>query len=308
MSQGERDKLEWLKRARDKVISQREAAEKIGVSERWVRKLLRRMKKQGDSVAVHGLRGRASNRKIAAQTQQRTIELLKQHHIRAGRETVRNWMMEAKLWRAKRQRIEKIHEWRQRRSRAGELVQWDTSEHAWLDRCAIRQALPERSRMSAAPQSGRCTTPPKTEARRPTGEEPVDEKLSLDQTGESRPVRHPGARRKGHAVGRASAARPASRSIYPKTAAPKLHPGSSATKNQNPRNRQLGARFDRGFGAFRFGASPVAAVFGSAPGSATSPKHRIHLKPRPQTPPSKQDISTWQRIGHFYLALTGTGD
>ena len=42
-------------------------------------------------------------------------------------------MVEGKLWRPKRQRIEKIHEWRQRRSRAGELVQWDTSEHAWLE-------------------------------------------------------------------------------------------------------------------------------------------------------------------------------
>lgn len=44
MSQEERDKLEWLKRTKDKVISQREAAERIGISERWVRKLLRRMK------------------------------------------------------------------------------------------------------------------------------------------------------------------------------------------------------------------------------------------------------------------------
>ena len=38
MSQEERDRLEWLKRARDKVISQRKAAERMGVSDRWVRK------------------------------------------------------------------------------------------------------------------------------------------------------------------------------------------------------------------------------------------------------------------------------
>ena len=78
MSQEERDKLEWLKRARDKVLSQREAAEKIGVSERWVRKLLKRMKQQGDRVVVHGLRGRASNRKIEAKTREQAIEILKQ--------------------------------------------------------------------------------------------------------------------------------------------------------------------------------------------------------------------------------------
>ena len=46
MSQEERDRLEWLKRAKDKVISQRKAAERMGVSDRWVRKLLQRMKRQ----------------------------------------------------------------------------------------------------------------------------------------------------------------------------------------------------------------------------------------------------------------------
>jgi hypothetical protein len=34
---------------------------------------------------------------------------------------------------AQSQGVEKIHTWRQRRSRVGELVQWDTSEHAWLE-------------------------------------------------------------------------------------------------------------------------------------------------------------------------------
>jgi DNA-binding Lrp family transcriptional regulator len=69
MSQQERDWLEWLKRARDKKMTQREAAERMGVSQRWVCKQLRRMKREGDGVVVHGLRGRASNRKIAAKVQ-----------------------------------------------------------------------------------------------------------------------------------------------------------------------------------------------------------------------------------------------
>ena len=56
MGQEERDKLEWLKRAKDKVISQRKAAERMGVSDRWVRKLLQRMKRQGDgAVGVRSL-------------------------------------------------------------------------------------------------------------------------------------------------------------------------------------------------------------------------------------------------------------
>lgn len=75
-------------------------------------------------------------------------------------------------------------------------------------------------------------------------------------------------------------------------------------KNQNPQNGHLMARFDWGSGAVCFGASPVAAVFGSAPGSATSPKHRLYSKPYPPAVFSKQDISTWLGIGHFYFALT----
>jgi len=78
MSQEERDKLEWLKRAKDKVISQRKAAERMGVSDRWVRRLLQRMKRQGDAAVVHGLRGRASNRKIATRVQAQVLEILKQ--------------------------------------------------------------------------------------------------------------------------------------------------------------------------------------------------------------------------------------
>ncbi len=151
MSQEERDKLEWLKRAKDGLISQREAANKMGVSDRWVRKLLKVMKKRGDGVVVHGLRGRASNRKIATQTQKRAIQLLQQpdwhdfgptyaseqlakrHGIELSDETLRKWMIEAGLWKPGARRLEEVHCWRPRRSAFGELVQWDTSEHDWLE-------------------------------------------------------------------------------------------------------------------------------------------------------------------------------
>ena len=43
MSQEERDDLDWLKRAKDGSISQREAAKKMGVSDRWVRTLVKRI-------------------------------------------------------------------------------------------------------------------------------------------------------------------------------------------------------------------------------------------------------------------------
>ena len=115
----------------------------------------------------------------------------------------------------------------------------------------------------------------------------------------------PGHRDKRQMERRAKPARRSSRLRYPKAAARRLHQSRSAHKNQNPQNGHLMARFDWGFGAICFGASPVAAVFGSAPGSATPPEHRIHSNPNPRTGPPKQDISTLLGIGHFYFALTG---
>lgn len=151
MSQQERDRLEWLKRAKDKTISQRKAAEKMEVSERWVRELLKGMKKRGDAVVVHGLRGRASNRRLPAETQRQALAILKQpewhdfgptfaaeqlwkrHQIQVSDETLRHWMIQAGLWKSRSQRMQEVHTWRPRRSGFGELVQWDTSEHDWLE-------------------------------------------------------------------------------------------------------------------------------------------------------------------------------
>jgi hypothetical protein len=151
MSQKERDWLEWLKRAKDRVITQRQAAEKMGVSDRWVRKLLVEMIREGDRVVVHGLRGRVSNRRIVEATRKQAIEFLRQPEwhdfgptfaseqlakrddIEASKETVRGWMMENGLWKSRPRKLSAVHSWRPRRSGYGELVQWDTSDHDWLE-------------------------------------------------------------------------------------------------------------------------------------------------------------------------------
>lgn len=151
MTQAERDRLVALKKAKKKLITQKQAAEELGITERHVRRLLRELKRRGDKAVVHALRGLPSNRKVKVETQREAMAILsqpvyrgfgptlaseylaKKHKIEVSRETIRQWMIEAKLWRARKQRVEKIHEWRPRRSRYGELVQWDTSDHDWLE-------------------------------------------------------------------------------------------------------------------------------------------------------------------------------
>ncbi|HTM12105.1 MAG TPA: ISNCY family transposase, partial [Bryobacteraceae bacterium] len=120
-------------------------------SVRQVKRLLVALKKRGDKVVIHGLRGQPSKRKIDEKMQRQAMkilsgeeyrgfgptlaseELARRHKIVASRETVRKWMMAEKLWRAGKRKIEQIHVMRPRRSRFGELVQWDTSDHDWLE-------------------------------------------------------------------------------------------------------------------------------------------------------------------------------
>lgn len=151
MTQVDRDRLVALKKAKKKLITQREAAEDLGLSIRHVKRLLYGLRKRGDKAVIHGLRGKPSNRKIDEGTERAAVKILsapvyagfgptlaseyleKKHGIPASKETVRQWMMRAKLWRGRRARAKEVHVWRPRRSRLGELVQWDTSDHDWLE-------------------------------------------------------------------------------------------------------------------------------------------------------------------------------
>jgi hypothetical protein len=151
MTQQDRDRLIALKKVKKGLITQQQAAEEIKQSDRHVRRLLVKLKKEGDAAVVHGLRGQPSNRKLDEAIQAKAVAILgqekyhgfgptlageylcKHHQITVSRETVRAWMIKALLWRPTKQRVEKVHLWRPRRSRCGELVQWDTSEHEWLE-------------------------------------------------------------------------------------------------------------------------------------------------------------------------------
>ena len=151
MTQGDRDRLVALKKSKKNLITQREAAAELELSIRQVQRLLNGLKQRGDKAVVHGLRGIPSNRRIDESVQGEAVKILsapvyegfgptlaaehlgKRHQIEASKETVRQWMIQAKLWRAKKEKVQRVHTWRPRRSRFGDLVQWDTSEHDWLE-------------------------------------------------------------------------------------------------------------------------------------------------------------------------------
>ncbi len=151
MTQADRDRLVTLRKTKKRLITQRQAAEDLGLSVRQVKRLIHALKKRGDKAVIHGLHGKPSNQRIAQSVEDEAIQILSadlykgfgptlaseyladQHDIEVSKETLRQWMIRAKLWRAKEQKVKAVHVWRPRRSRFGELVQWDTSEHDWLE-------------------------------------------------------------------------------------------------------------------------------------------------------------------------------
>src|SRR5882724_1404411 len=134
MSRKDRDRLKVLHEVRKRHITQVQAGKELAISPRWVRELLQRMKARGDRAVAHGLRGKRSNRRLPEATQARAVklfgeqkqarqwhdygptlaaeELAAEHGLKVGRETLRKWLGEAGLGKARRAGVERIPQWR----------------------------------------------------------------------------------------------------------------------------------------------------------------------------------------------------
>jgi len=149
LSQRERDRLKVLHEVQQKHLTQIAAATRLKVTDRQVRRMLGRIREHGDSALVHGLRGRPSNRKLAARFEEKVLTRVGQRYADFGptlaaehlakdgfpvsRETLRTWMTKAAFWHPRCQRVKKIHVWRERRASFGELVMQDSSPFRWLE-------------------------------------------------------------------------------------------------------------------------------------------------------------------------------
>jgi hypothetical protein len=67
--------------------------------------------------------------------------LQREHGFSYSVETLRGWMIDAGLWRARQRRAARVHSPRQRRECLGELVQIDGSHHDWLEGRAAKCCL-----------------------------------------------------------------------------------------------------------------------------------------------------------------------
>ena len=150
LSTKERERLKVLQQVEEGQLKQIEAAQRLRLTDRQVRRLQVRLRQEGDRGIVHRLRGRRSNRKIPEEQRAQVLRQLRQacyagfgptlaaeHLARQGmhvsRETLRNWMSTAGCWRVHRRDLRTVHVWRPRRSAFGELVMMDSSPYRWLE-------------------------------------------------------------------------------------------------------------------------------------------------------------------------------
>jgi len=84
LNQRERERLKVLYEVKQKHLTQVEAAQRLKVTDRQVRRLLLALAERGDGAMVHGLRGRASNRKLQTSFEQRILTRVRQRYADSG--------------------------------------------------------------------------------------------------------------------------------------------------------------------------------------------------------------------------------
>lgn len=149
MNRREAKRLHIIHQALDEKITQVEAARLIDISDRQIRRMIRRLREEGDEGICHRSRGKASNHRIPKKIKERALKLFREeyhdfnlahateklfevHEITINDETLRLWLNEAEIPYKKR-KVKKHRQRRERRAHFGELVQIDGSHHDWFE-------------------------------------------------------------------------------------------------------------------------------------------------------------------------------
>lgn len=149
MSTKELRRIQVIEQVLEKKIKQVEAAEVLGVSDRQIRRLVKRVEAEGVHALVHRSRGRCSNRAIDGRTKARIFRLYEARYsdfgptlaaeklaerdrIAISDETLRLWLLGAGITHFKR-RARRHRRWRERKKHPGQMVQMDGSHHDWLE-------------------------------------------------------------------------------------------------------------------------------------------------------------------------------
>jgi transposase len=149
LRQRELKRLHVVHKVLEGQLTQSKAAELTSLSERQIRRIVRRVQEEGDEGIRHKSRGRQSSRKTSEKLRERIVELYRQKYrgfgptlateklseaegIGVSRETVRTLLIGSGDWQTRRRR-RKHRQWRKRKEHRGEMVQMDGSHHDWFE-------------------------------------------------------------------------------------------------------------------------------------------------------------------------------
>ena len=142
-------RLELIKKAIGKEITQLEVFEFLRMSQRQVRRIVRRVKEMGNKGVIHQNRGKVNGRRISDVIKAKVLraygsrykdfgatlaseKLAECEGIKLGRETLRKWLRQ-EGYEAARRRSRKHRSRRERKEYYGQMIQMDGSHQDWLE-------------------------------------------------------------------------------------------------------------------------------------------------------------------------------
>ncbi len=157
MSRKEINQIAVFERLKQGAISLVLAAQMLSFSPRQVRNKRKRYEQCGPKGLVHRRRGMVGNRGWNEKIRNQAMAIIKEHYpdfgptfaaekldehhgITINRETLRQAMIKAGLWRGKQRKI-KQRKLRERKDRFGVMIQLDGSDHDWFEGRAPRCTL-----------------------------------------------------------------------------------------------------------------------------------------------------------------------
>ena len=149
MSKKELARLPIIHKTMEKRLTQVKAAEMLSLSDRQIRRLIKKIKRGGDIAIIHQNRGKLSPFKLPEAKAKVIIAVIEKKYydfgptfaaeklwenekIKIGREKLRQLMTANNLWHPGTKKGE-VHQWRERKHYRGEMIQMDGSDHDWLE-------------------------------------------------------------------------------------------------------------------------------------------------------------------------------
>ena len=150
MRQEELRRVSIVSKAIEGLIIQKDAAEIIGISERQTRRLIKRVREEGNKGIIHRSRGKPGHGRIDDEVKDKVLRLYDKNYwdfgptfaseklherdgISVNHETLRLWLTEGDNPRDWQRKARPHRQWRQRKDCFGQMVQVDGSHHDWLE-------------------------------------------------------------------------------------------------------------------------------------------------------------------------------